>query len=53
MGGTGEHNLKGNKLDTEGQKVYALSHLWNIDLIQMQQYYETLLTLRSGHTQDG
>jgi hypothetical protein len=24
-----------------------------IDLIQMQQYYETLVTLREGHIQEG
>jgi hypothetical protein len=26
---------------------------WNIDLIKMQQYYETLVTLRGGHVQEG
>jgi hypothetical protein len=24
----------------------------SIDLVQMQQYYETLVTLRGGHTQE-
>jgi hypothetical protein len=27
--------------------------MWNIDPIQMQQYYETLVTLRGGHIQKG
>jgi hypothetical protein len=35
------------------KKPYVLSHMWNIDLKQMQQYYETLDTLRGGHSQEG
>jgi hypothetical protein len=53
MDGTEEHHLKVSKPNTEGQKPYVLSHKWNIDLTQMQQYYEILVTLRGGHTQDG
>jgi hypothetical protein len=44
MDETGEHHLKGNQLGSEGQKQDILSHMWNIDLIEMQQYYETLFT---------
>jgi hypothetical protein len=28
-------------------------HMWNIDLIKMQKYYETVVTLRGGHIQEG
>jgi hypothetical protein len=27
--------------------------MWNIDLIQMQQYYEKQVKLRGGHIQEG
>jgi hypothetical protein len=27
--------------------------MWNIDLIQEQQYYEKQVTVRGGHTQEG
>jgi hypothetical protein len=27
--------------------------MWNIDLIQMQQYYEKQFTLRGGHSGEG
>jgi hypothetical protein len=27
--------------------------MWNIDLIQTQQYYEKQVTLRGGHTGEG
>jgi hypothetical protein len=30
-------------------KSHMLSHMWTIDLIQMQQYCETLVTLMGGH----
>jgi hypothetical protein len=33
--------------------IYVLSHLWNLDLTQMQQCYETLVTLRGGQAQEG
>jgi hypothetical protein len=33
----------------EGQKVYVVSHMWNIDLMQMQQNYETLAILMGTH----
>jgi hypothetical protein len=26
--------------------------MWNIDLIQIQQYYEKQVTLRGGHAQE-
>jgi hypothetical protein len=29
------------------------SHMWNIDLKQMQQYYEKQVILRGGHIQEG
>jgi hypothetical protein len=41
---------------SQGQKakmLHVLSHLWNTDPTQMQQYYETLVTLIGGHTWDG
>jgi hypothetical protein len=34
---------------SKGQKIAVLPHMWKIDLIQMRQYYETLVTLRGGH----
>jgi hypothetical protein len=36
---------------SQAQKAKNLmfSHLWNIDLIQMQQYEEILLTLKGDH----
>jgi hypothetical protein len=34
-------------------KLHVLSHMWNIDLLQTQQYYETLVTLRDGHIWKG
>jgi hypothetical protein len=30
-------------------KSHIFSLMWNIDIIQMQQYYETLVTLRGGN----
>jgi hypothetical protein len=27
--------------------------MWNIELIQIQQYYEKQVTLRRGHIQEG
>jgi hypothetical protein len=27
--------------------------MWNIDLIQIQQYYEKQVTLRGGHIREG
>jgi hypothetical protein len=50
---TGEHHLKRSKADSEGQKLYFLSHMWNIALTQMQNYYETLVTLSKIHSQEG
>jgi hypothetical protein len=29
------------------------SHMWNIDLIQTQKYYEEQVTLMGGHLQEG
>jgi hypothetical protein len=28
----------------KAKSLHVLSHMWNIDLIQMQQYYEALVT---------
>jgi hypothetical protein len=33
-------------------KSHIFSHMWNLDLAQMQQYYETLVTLMGGHPQE-
>jgi hypothetical protein len=30
----------------KAKKPHVLSHMWNIDLTQMQLYYETLVTLK-------
>jgi hypothetical protein len=40
---------------SQDQKAIScmFSHMWNTDLIQMQQYYGTLVTLRGGHAQEG
>jgi hypothetical protein len=35
---------------SEGQKLHVFFHMCNIDLTHMQQYYETLVTLKGGHT---
>jgi hypothetical protein len=29
----------------KSKNLHVLSHMWNIDLKQMQQYYETLVTV--------
>jgi hypothetical protein len=34
-------------------KLHVFSHVWNIDLIQIQQDYEKQVTLRGGHIQEG
>jgi hypothetical protein len=34
-------------------KPHVLSHMWNIHLIQIQQYYEKLLILEGGYIQEG
>jgi hypothetical protein len=31
----------------------VISHIWNIDLIQIQQCYEKHITLRGGHRPEG
>jgi hypothetical protein len=31
------------------EKPHVFSHMWIIDLIQIQEYYEKLVTLRGGH----
>jgi hypothetical protein len=33
--------------------MYSLSHMWDTDLIHIQQYYENLVTLRGGHIREG
>jgi hypothetical protein len=38
---------------TQKAKSCMFSHMWNIDLLQMQRNYETLATLRGGHAQEG
>jgi hypothetical protein len=35
------------------QMSHVFSHMWNIDLIQIKQYYEKQFTLRVGHIQEG
>jgi hypothetical protein len=34
-------------------KSNVFFHIWNIDLIQIQQYYEKQVTLRGDHIQAG
>jgi hypothetical protein len=34
-------------------KTHVFSYMWNIGLIQIQQYYEKHITLRGGHIQEG
>jgi hypothetical protein len=34
-------------------KSCMFSYMWNIDLIQIQQYYVKLVTLRGGHMEEG
>jgi hypothetical protein len=34
-------------------KSHIFSHVWNVDLIQMQQYFEKQVTLKGGHIQEG
>jgi hypothetical protein len=36
-------------LSVVSQKLNVLSHMYNIDPIQIQQYCETLVTLRGGN----
>jgi hypothetical protein len=50
MDGAGEHHLKRS---SEGQKLHVLSPMWNIELIQIQQYYERHVKLRGGYIQEG
>jgi hypothetical protein len=38
---------------TQKAKSCMFPHMWNIDLMQMQQCYETLFTLRRHHSQEG
>jgi hypothetical protein len=44
-------------LSEEGQKLHIFSHMWNLGLIQPQQYCEKQVTLRGGshtrHTREG
>jgi hypothetical protein len=49
MDGTREHHLKQIKPGSESQKLHVFSHMWNIELIQIQQYYEKQVTLSGGH----
>jgi hypothetical protein len=34
-------------------KVHVFSHMWNIDLIQISQYFEKLVTLKGGYILEG
>jgi hypothetical protein len=34
---------------TESQRAHVFSHIWNIDPIQIQQYYKKQVVLRGGH----
>jgi hypothetical protein len=34
---------------SEGQKPHTFSHMWHIDLILIQLYYEKQVTLKGGH----
>jgi hypothetical protein len=38
---------------TQKAKSLIFSLMWNTNLIQMLRYYETLVTLRGGHVQEG
>jgi hypothetical protein len=38
---------------SEGQKPHVLSHMWNVYLTEVQQYYETPVTLRGDHALEG
>jgi hypothetical protein len=48
--GSQNQTEKIDKLDFIKIKPFfpVLSHMWNIDLIQIQQYYEKQVTLRRG-----
>jgi hypothetical protein len=52
MDGTGEHHLKGSEPGSEGQRLHVLPHMWNVDQIQIHQYYGKQVTLRGGHIQE-
>jgi hypothetical protein len=39
-------------LSEVSQKSHVFSHLWNIDPLEIQKYYEKQVTLRGGHTQE-
>jgi hypothetical protein len=41
-------HLDGLKTSKSCPEPHVLSHLWGTDLTQMQQYYETLVTLREA-----
>jgi hypothetical protein len=47
MDGTEEHQLK--LAGSEGQNPHVLSHMWILDLIQIQHYYEKQVMLRGDH----
>jgi hypothetical protein len=49
MDGTGEDHLKWRQLGSEGQKPHVFSHMWKIDLKQIQQH-EKQVMLKGGHT---
>jgi hypothetical protein len=37
----------------EGQKLHVFCHMCNIDLKQIQQYYEKQIMLKGGHIREG
>jgi hypothetical protein len=51
MDGTGEIILSEVSQAQKAKSGMFSLKLWNIDLIQMQQYYEKQVTLRGGHAQ--
>jgi hypothetical protein len=44
MGGTGKHHSKQGQPGSEDQELHVLSHMWTLDLGQMQQCGWTWIT---------
>jgi hypothetical protein len=53
MDENGEHELKWCEPGSVSEVPHVFSHMWHIALKQKQQYYETLVTLRKCHMQEG
>jgi hypothetical protein len=49
----GEHHLKWGWPGSEDQKLHVFFHMWNIDIIQMQQYCEILVMSRGDKIWEG